>query len=123
MSFEKRRDAAVKELKDSAIWRSNAMPPLLLALWRFGVKARPPHYNSFIKNAGVLGLWFAIVWGLLMWVIEWGSSGYPVTVAIVIAIMAGILFGVLMGVYYKWSARRNRLSKWEDLALKEDVSE
>lgn len=115
MSFEKRKEAAIQELKESGIWKSNSMPPALLILWKLGVRARPPHYNSFLENALVMGLWFAAAWGALMWLFQWRNLGLPASGALASALVAGIFFGVAMAAYYKSSARKHQLSNWLDL--------
>lgn len=119
MSFEKRKEAAMQELKESGIWKSNSMPPALIILWKLGVKAKPPHYNSFLKNALSTGLWFAAAWGVLMWLVQWRSIGLSVSGAIVSSLVAGVIFGVAMAAYYKSSARKHQLSDWVDLPSKE----
>lgn len=115
MSFEKRKEAAVQELRKSDIWISNSMPPALLICWKFGIEAKPPHYNSFLNNALSMGICFGAVWGGLMWFIQWRSLDFSVSGAIASALAAGIIFGVAMATYYKSSARKHRLSNWEDL--------
>jgi len=119
VSFEKRKEAAMQELKESGIWKSNSMPPALIILWKLGVKAKPPHYNSFLKNALSMGLWFAAVWGVLMWLVQWRSMGLPVSGAIASALVAGVIFGLAMAAYYKSSARKHQLSNWVDLPSEE----
>ncbi len=37
MSFEARKEAALKELKEAGIWEINSKPPALLFLWWLGV--------------------------------------------------------------------------------------
>ncbi|WP_376692948.1 DUF6404 family protein [Wenzhouxiangella sp. EGI_FJ10409] len=119
MSFEKRKEAAMKELKEPGIWKSNSMPPALIILWKLGVKAKPPHYNCFLRNALSTGLWFAAAWGVLMWLVQWRSMGLSVFGATVSALAAGVFFGVAMAAYYKSSARKHQLSNWVDLPSKE----
>lgn len=43
MSFEARKEAALKELKRAGIWEVNYNPPALLFLWWLGLKVRPFH--------------------------------------------------------------------------------
>lgn len=116
MSFEKRKEAAMRELNASGIWKSNSMPPALIIPWRLGIKAKPPHYASFLKNALLMGLSFAALWAILMWFVQWRALGFSVSRTLVTALLAGALFGVVMAAYYKFSARKHRLSNWEDLS-------
>ena len=115
MSFEKRKEAAMQELKESGIRKSNGIPPALLIFWKLGIRVRPPHYNSFLKNALSAGFWFAVLFGVLMWFLQWRSMGFGVSGAVATASVAGIFFGVIMAAHYKSSARRHRLSNWADL--------
>lgn len=115
MLFEKRKEAAIQELKESGIWKSNGMPPALIMIWKLGIKAKPPHYNAFSKNAFLLGVWFASAWGLLMWFLQLRSLGFSILGATILSLVGGILFGLTMAAYYKWSARKHRLSNWTDL--------
>ncbi|RUO31997.1 hypothetical protein CWE12_03125 [Aliidiomarina sedimenti] len=122
MSFEIRKQAAMQELKASGIWKSNSMPPALIILWKLGIKAKPPHYKRFMQNALPLGVWFAVVWGLLMWFLQWRHQGFPVSAAIVTALVGGVFFGVFMAAYYRWSARKHQLSDWVDLPVQDGQS-
>lgn len=117
MSYYKRKEAAMQELKNSRIWKSNSMPPALIISWGLGIKAKPPHYNSFMNNALSMGLWFSAVWGILMWFTQWRSLDFSVSGVITFALVAGTFFGVAMAAYYKWSARKHQLSNWVDLSL------
>ena len=77
MSFEKRKEAAMRELNESGIWKSNSIPPALIISWKLGIKAKPPHYGSFLKNALLMGLSFAALWGVLMWFVQWHALVSP----------------------------------------------
>ncbi|MGB7269435.1 MAG: DUF6404 family protein [Albidovulum sp.] len=112
LRFEK----AMQELARSGIWKSNHNPPVL-RLWRaVGLASRPPHYADFGTNLLVCALYFGPMWGLFMWFFVWKDKGMPIDGAVMGSILAGGLFGMGMAYYYKVSARRAKLSKWEDLA-------
>lgn len=115
MSFEQRKEAAMRELKESGICKFNTKPPALIILWALGIKAKPPHYNSFLKNMFSMALWFAATWGILMWFLQWSPGGLPIPSAIASALFVGVLFGATMATYYKLSAQKHRLSKWVNL--------
>lgn len=105
----------MRELKEAGIWKSNSMPPALLICWKLGIKAKPPHYNSFVQNAISTGLWFAAIWGIFMWIIQWRALGLSVSGAIAAALAAGFCFGIAMAAYYRSSARKRQLSNWNNL--------
>lgn len=116
MSFEAKKQAALAELENSKIWRPNYEPPFLLFMWWLGKKTRPPHYNSFMRNALSFGSLFAIGWGLIMWFFVWNSTALSFPATIAVSLLAGVLFGLFMACYYRISARRNHLSHWRELA-------
>lgn len=115
MCFHDRQKAAIKELKESSIRPLNYTSPIQSLLGRFGIKIRPAHYNSFLRNATFMGLWFSVSWGLLMWFLEWRAMSISIPNAVGLSAFAGVLFGIGMATYYKWSAQKHGLSKWEDL--------
>lgn len=122
MCFYERKDAAIKELKRSSIRPLNYTSPIQILLWKLGLKIRPAHYNSFLCNVILMGLWFAVVWGPLMWLLEWRTMSISVPSAIGLSAIAGALFGIGMAIYYKWSARKHGLSKWEDLLGQQKIA-
>ncbi|WP_276567880.1 DUF6404 family protein [Idiomarina ramblicola] len=115
MSFEAKKQAAMAELENSKIWRSNYEPPFLLFMWWLGKETRPPHYNSFMCNALSLGSFFAVGWGLIMWLFVWSSTGLSALAAIGATLLAGLSVGLIVAYYYSFSAKRNKLSRWKEL--------
>lgn len=118
MSFEKKKEAALEELGRSKIWRSNATPPAIQLCWKLGFKIKPPHYNSFLANALITGIPFGIFWGCLMWFFIWENTFINLAIAIPLSLSAGASFGVTMALYYAWSAKKNRLTRWDGLPTK-----
>lgn len=116
MSFEQKKRAALAELEASGIWRMNAMPPAYRLFWKLGFNVRPPHYKSFWQNAVSLGVYFACAWGLVMWFWQFRAIGMSFGYVAGMAAVAGVWVGAIMGIYYRWSARKHRLSRWSDLA-------
>ena len=68
-----------------------------------------------------MGIYFGIAWGILMWFLLWSGQSMSVWVAMVASFAAGLLFGVSMAFYYRHSARKHSLSKWEDLSESADA--
>ncbi|OAN87030.1 hypothetical protein A8B74_04905 [Sulfitobacter geojensis] len=97
------------------MWAGNYKPPLLNVQRRLGWMVRPPHYASFWRVMLGYALWFAPVWGILMWFVSWRGQGFSLVSAAGAAVFAGILFGGMMALYYARARRRYKLSKWEDL--------
>ena len=67
MTSNPRREAALELLAATGLNPWNYEPPLVRVLWRIGFDAPPPHFASFTCAAVVSGVSFAVVWGLLMW--------------------------------------------------------
>ena len=53
---------------------------------KFGIEAKPPHYNSFLNNTLSMGICFGAAWGILMWFIQWRSLNFPIPGAIASAL-------------------------------------
>lgn len=113
--YERKFDAAMQELANTKIWMSNYAPPLMNLQRRLGWLVRPPHYAPIWRIVLGYALWFGPIWGLMMWFAQWRAQGHSVTAAIAFAAISGLLFGTFMALYYTWSRRRYRLSRWEDL--------
>jgi len=121
MTFEEKREAALRLLESSDIWRSNYAPPLLRLLWKLGARVPPPHFVGFAANFVFAGLFFGVVWGLLMWAFVW-SHQTTLRMAAGGAMLAGLLFGLCMASYYRYSARRNKIPLWKEFQPSSDVS-
>lgn len=113
--YQDRIERAMAQLEASSISRLNYAPPMFRIARRLGLKPRPPHYMSFLRAVLVLGPIFGVLWGGLMWVLQWRSAETPIAVALLAALLAGALFGLLMAGYYRWAGGQAGLSKWEDL--------
>lgn len=49
-----------------------------------------------------------------MWFTSWQSSGIAVHTALISSAFAGMLFGLFMAWYYKRSAKKHKLSDWNE---------
>lgn len=115
MKTNRRREAAIKALASTGMWRSNYLPPMLRLMWRLGLDVPPPHFASFWVNAIVTGSWYGIALGVTMWLVNW--VGYRTSAAeiLIAATIAGVFFGAWMAVYYAYGRRKYRLPSWLDL--------
>ncbi len=73
------------------------------------------HYNTFIINFLTMAIMFGLFWGLIMWFTTWKNQSIPIQIALITSLCAGLLFGLSMAFYYKLSAKKNNLKKWEQL--------
>ncbi len=113
--FDRKYEKALQELRGTTIWESSYLPLAHRILKSRDFESRPPHYNSFLSNAIQMGIYFGIVWGLLMWLFQWSQWNLPIIVALVASMGAGLFFGFSMASYYKNSAKNHSLSDWEEL--------
>lgn len=119
MSFEHRKTRALELLSSTGMARSHYAPPLIRLLWKAGVQVPPPHFQSFLRAALVMGLWFGTCWGVVMWIFFWSRSD-PATplsplAALVAAGAAGLLFGLAMASFYARDRRKHQLPAWTEL--------
>jgi hypothetical protein len=116
MEFQARRDRAIALLEQRGIECSSYAPPLMRLLWRCGVQVRPPHFMGFAAAALLSGSWFAVGWGLVMWVGFWSRHNTALHAALLTACAAGLFFGLSMAGYYAHQRRKHGLPSWESLA-------
>jgi len=114
MNTQSKREAALKVLASTGMWRSSYAPPLLRLLWRLGFDVPPPHFGTFWSNALSMGAFFAVAWGLLMWFLFWSHQGMPPVIAFASAGAAGVMFGFAMAGYYAYGNRKHNLPSWRD---------
>ena len=80
-----------------------------------GINAPPPILASVASNALLMGVWFALGWGVLMWLLVWRNTNLPFAIAVFSALLAGALFGLLMAVVMRVMRLRRGLPLWRDL--------
>ncbi|TXT34551.1 MAG: ybaA [Comamonadaceae bacterium] len=85
MNTSTKREAALKLLSTTGIWKSNYAPPGVKLLWRLGIDCPPPHLARFWSVFFVCGLF------------------------------AGLSFGFLMATYYAIGRKKHRLPLWKDI--------
>ena len=102
------------ETKGVSAWTS--APPVYRLCWRFGVRVRPPHFQGFLLQTILFGVYFGVVWGVAMWFILWrwvmSPSSLP-WLPVGSAFGAGLFFGLSMATYFRWQARRLGLPSWD----------
>ena len=107
--------AALRHLDAAGVQRRHSAPPLHRLLWRMGINAPPPILASVASNVVLMGIFFALGWGVLMWLMVWRNTNLPIAIALFSALMAGVLFGVLMAVVMRVMRLRRGLPLWRDL--------
>jgi uncharacterized protein DUF6404 len=112
MTHDEKIEYLLKDLGERGISKYTVAPPLYRLLWGLGIEVTPPHFAGFWSLAPFMGAFFAIAWGLFMWVAAWRDLPFAVT--LVASLIAGFLFGTIMAGYYRWRARALALPSWQD---------
>jgi len=114
-------EEALKLLAETGMTRSSYAPPFHRLMWRRGIPVRPPHFAAFRTNVLNTAVWFAPIWGGLMWFLVWSGQGLPLWIMLGASVIAGLLFGILMAIFYQQSALKNRLPPWDEIPLMDDT--
>ncbi len=109
-NFE-RLAAMRRQLTELGIADSTAAPPLWKLFWRMGWAVPPPPFMGFGQVTLLMGGFFGVFWGLLMWLFLWSQQGMPVWIAVATAVLAGAAFGVCMAIYFRRVARKHGLGR------------
>lgn len=112
----RRREAALRLMASTGIWRSNYAPPLVRLAWRLGWDLPLPHFLPAWQVVLGFGVYFGVAFTGLMWLMLGRSEGWAADRLASMALVAGALFGVSMALYYAHGRRKNALPRWEDLS-------
>ena len=115
MTFEQRRDAALRLMDEAGVGPWTSRPRLWRLLWRLGVEIPPPLFMSAWGGALFSGLSFAVFWGAAMWLLIWRAQGFSPMAAIGSALFAGLLFGAMNSVLSLRKRRKLGLPPWGQL--------
>lgn len=113
-AFNARLQQALTLLDSKGLGKSTYAPPLFRLLWRLGMQVPPPHMATFAFNSLLMGGFFGVFWGAVMWLLLWGRQGMPLAVGAGVALLAGALFGLTMAWYLRHSAVRRAIPRWQD---------
>lgn len=114
-SYEEKLVKATEELRASGMWKINYDPPVSRLMRFAGIKARPLHYTSPMKLFVGFALYMTIALACFLWFFARPIAGYGLGFVSLSSILAGLFFGTVMSTSYKFSAKRKKLSHWEDL--------
>ncbi len=113
--FDARLERAFTMLQTAGLKKSNYAPPMYRLFWKCGLKVPPPQLASFVANTLLMGTFFAVGWGLAMWLLLWWRQGMSLQVMAIVSAGAGLLFGLLMAAYMAVVASRLRLPRWSTI--------
>jgi hypothetical protein len=114
MTHEEKIAYLLNDLGQKRVNKYTIAPPLYRLLWRLGIKVLPPHFAGFWSLTLFMGAFFAVGWGILMWLMAWHGERMPAKAAVGVAAIAGFLFGLAMAGYYRWHSRQLTLPPWKD---------
>ena len=115
-AFDTRLQQALSFIESKGIRRSTAAPPLYRLFWKMGLKVPPPLMAGFFSIALLMGSFFGVFWGLVMWLLIWNRTDMPFAIAALLALMAGVLFGLIMAAVLRMQARGRRIPVWKDFS-------
>ncbi|ROV60584.1 hypothetical protein EGH82_08730 [Vibrio ponticus] len=110
MDYESKVKLAHSETSQKGVWELNSNPPIFKLMQKVGLQLPPPYYQSITLNVIISFVYFTPVFGVLNWL----SSGQPITMAIKTAVLAGIMFSVTTSVFYYIRHKQLKLTKWHD---------
>ena len=113
--FDAKLKRAFVILEAAGVGKNSYSPPLYRIFWKCGLRVPPPQMSGFMINAILMGAFFAIGWGALMWVIVWSWQDTSLRTMVVASALAGLLFGLAMAAYARFTARRLMLPEWRRL--------
>lgn len=115
MKYEEKLDFAVKELVSAKILKSNYNAANLKLARKLGFEIPPSHYNTFLNNAFLNGIYFSITWGTIMYFISWNRENIPVAILLASTLFSGIFFGLAMASYYSHAFKKHKLTPWHQI--------
>lgn len=110
--FEHKIQAMRAHLATRQIAAGVAAPPFWRLLWKLGIPLRPPLFLGFVPLALLCGGFFAVLWGLVMYLASWRAQATPLPTMLLGMLIAGALFGTIMATVYRRHARRLQLPAW-----------
>lgn len=123
MTFHDKLKLAYAELQATGIKKTNYRPPFTLLLQKCGLKLPPPHYTGFWQNTLLLGSFFGMTWGTIMYFAVWQAQSMGPMEALITIICTGGIYGLAMAAYYRYGARKHHLTPWTQLGEPQPSSE
>jgi hypothetical protein len=114
LSFEAKTQAMRRQLATRQIAPGIIAPPLWRLLWKLGIPLTPPLFLGFMPLALLCGGFFAVLWGLVMYLASWRTQGTPLINMLLVMLAAGAVFGLIMATVYRRHASGLQLPAWSD---------
>lgn len=114
-SFNSKKSRALGILRAKGIKGDWLSPLPHRLLWKAGLTFIPPCFARFSSNVLIFGLFYSLLWGVVMWFMFWQRQEMGIVVAVLTALLAGALFGLFMALLYRWYRKRHALPHWHQL--------
>lgn len=93
--------ALVDQLHAQGVSRYAAAPPLWRLAWLLGWRMPLPAAMPFGKLLAVNAVFFAVAWGVLMWLMTWRAEGHSPFRMVSTSLVAGVTFGAITAASYR----------------------
>lgn len=113
--YELRLQAALDELDNRGVWKSNSRPPYFRLARRMGWPIKPPYYSSIAFNATFSCALFGFFWGVIMWIFVWSHGDISIKEALFSTLNIALIVGLLTSMMTYASVRFRRLTPWDKL--------
>src|ERR1700721_3130814 len=95
VSMDLKIESYIKDMERRGIKGYLIAPPVFRLLWCFGLKVRPPLFNSFASNFIIFGFFWSIVVGCIEYAYDLIFSVSPHEPQLALAIFTGVAMGLL----------------------------
>ena len=103
------------ELYEKGVRRKQSHPLFFRILRLFGVELRLPHYSE-PKNVFIYtSIYFFVLIGGLMWLVQHLEKPMPLALIFVVALLFGVLCGAIMAWLNVHNKKKFELTDWDDL--------
>jgi hypothetical protein len=113
MTHRQKVKRLIADLRKQGMSPYTVAPPLFRLLWALGFKVPPPLFLGFLTLTLLTGASFGILWGVVMWQLQWQAWHVPLGLKVIIATGVGLMFGLYMATYFRWKAKHLRLPPWD----------
>lgn len=113
--FKRKREKAYALMSAAGLRKSQRIPATYRLLWWMGIKRPPVLFAGFVSNVLLLGGYYAVLWGGIMWFVTWHPRGYSPLASMITAVAAGLLFGLIMATIFRSRRKAKGLPDWKNL--------
>lgn len=113
--FKRKADKAFALMAEKGLCKTTRIPFIYRMLWSLGIKAPPALFASFGSNLCILGVYYAVVYGCIMWFFSWHPRGMIPLTGLITSLITGLFYGACMAIVYRKRRKGSGLPEWEQL--------